>query len=122
MSAKAKKILVVSSHAPYGKSTARESLDAVLAASAYEQDLQLLFVGDGVFQLLKQQDTSATGAKNLAATLPVLPLYDINDIYVHQQSLDQRQLTAADLVLEVKCLDSRQVAALMDRQEIILSF
>ncbi|MEJ2418879.1 MAG: DsrE family protein, partial [Exilibacterium sp.] len=43
-----KKILVVNRHPPYGSSLAKESLDAVLAASAYEQDIGILYIGDGV--------------------------------------------------------------------------
>ena len=118
-----KKILVVNTHAPYGRSIARESLDAVLAASAYDQDLSLLFLGEAVFQLLRQQDTAALETKNLATTLPVLPLYDVTAIYVQQAALDARGLSQADLVLDdVTCLDNGQVTALMNEQDVLLSF
>ncbi len=50
-----KKLLFISRHAPYGSSLARDALDAVLASSAYDQQLSLLFMDDGVFQLLKNQ-------------------------------------------------------------------
>ncbi|TQV73459.1 sulfurtransferase complex subunit TusC [Exilibacterium tricleocarpae] len=117
-----KKIMVINTHAPYGKATARESLDAVLAASAYDQDLSLLFLGDAVFQLLQQQDTAALEAKSLSTALPVLPLYDVTAIYAQQSALDARGLTRADLVLDVECLENHQITALMDSQDILLSF
>jgi tRNA 2-thiouridine synthesizing protein C len=82
-----KKILFISRHPPYSSSTAREALDALLAASAYDQDLSLLFMDDGVFQLLKEQDSSMLEQKNIAAILPVLSVYDIDNIYIQDQLL-----------------------------------
>lgn len=117
-----KKILVVNRHAPYGSSLAREALDAVLAASVYDQELSLLFVGDGVFQLKNRQDTSALGIKNLAAALPALPLYEVDKFYVQRSALRARGLKQEDLVLPVICLDDEAIAPLMDTQDVLLSF
>jgi tRNA 2-thiouridine synthesizing protein C len=60
-----KKILLVSRHAPYGNSTARESIDIALAAAAYDQDIGILFMDDGVFQLLKNQQSQHVDQKIL---------------------------------------------------------
>ena len=116
------KMLVINRHAPYGRAIAKESLDAVLAASVYEQDLSLLFLGDGVFQLLKNQDTTAIESKSLATLLPVLALYDVNAIYVQQQALDLRGLSTSDLVLKVNCLNNEEITQLMDNQDVLFSF
>ena len=117
-----KKILFVNTKAPYGNSMARDALDALLAASAYEQDLSVLFLGEGVFQLLANQNPKDIGMKNLGATLPVLPMYDIEKIYIQGSALLARGLTANDLVLPAKVLTEDAIAALMDSQEAILSF
>lgn len=42
--------------APHSTSKGREGLDAILAASAYSEDIQIFFIGDGVLQLLKNQE------------------------------------------------------------------
>jgi len=118
-----KKILFISRHAPYGSSLAKDALDAILAASAYEQNLSLLFMDDGVFQLLAHQSPDHIGQKSFAAILPVLPLYEINSIYVHYESLVKRQITINELVLDsVQIIDSKAVSGLLAQQDQLLSF
>jgi tRNA 2-thiouridine synthesizing protein C len=120
-----KNLLYISRHAPYGTGIAREALDAVLGASAYGQNLSLLFMDDGVFQLLKAQDPSKLEQKNLSANLPALPLYDVENLFVHIESLRARGLHADDLVLapeHLKVVSTEQVAELIRQQDQLLSF
>jgi tRNA 2-thiouridine synthesizing protein C len=118
-----KKLLFISRHAPYGSSLAKDALDAILAASAYEQQLSLLFMDDGVFQLLANQNAGDIGQKSFAAILPVLPLYEINSIYVHYESLVKRQITINELVLDsVQIIDSAAICSLLAQQDQLLSF
>lgn len=118
-----KKILFVSRHAPYGSSIAREALDAVLAAAVYDQDLSLLFMDDGVFQLLKGQEAAQIAQKSLSSSLPALPLYGVEKIYVHCESLEMRAITPADLVLDcIQLLSNQEVTLLFHEQDQILSF
>ncbi len=118
-----KKILFISRHAPYGSSLAKDALDAMLAASAYNQALSVLFMDDGVFQLLKNQNTYDIAQKNFAAILPALPLYEINSIYVHYESLIKRHITINELVLDgVQIIDSKAVSSLLAQQDQLLSF
>lgn len=118
-----KKILFISRHAPYGSSLAKDALDAILASSAYDQQLGLLFMDDGVFQLLANQSPSAIKQKSFAALLPVLPLYDINSIYVHYESLEKRKIKPDELVLEsIQIIDSAAIGKLLAEQDQLLSF
>ncbi len=118
-----KKILFISRHAPYGLPYAREALDALLAASVYGQDVGILFMDDGVFQLLKQQDSSEIEQKNLAAMLPALELYEIKDIYAHQESLSARGIEKSELVFdELHLIDSEGIRQLFAQQDQLLSF
>ncbi len=117
-----KKLLFVSRKAPYGSSMARDALDALLAASVYDQDLSVLFMGDGVFQLVKDQAAHRAGMKSLAASLPALPLYDIEKIYVQQSALEQRGLADAELVIPATALEDGDITDLMEQQEAMLSF
>jgi tRNA 2-thiouridine synthesizing protein C len=123
MSMPSKKILFISRHAPYGSSLAKDALDAILAASAYDQQLSLLFMDDGVFQLLKDQSSSEIAQKSFAAILPALSLYEINTVYVHEESLAKRQLTLNELVLDsVQLIDSSAISSLLAQQDQLLSF
>jgi tRNA 2-thiouridine synthesizing protein C len=119
----AKKIMLISRHPPYGSAIAREAIDALLAASVYDQDLGLLFMDDGVFQLLGSQDSTDISQKNIASVLPVLPLYDVENIYVHWESLGERGITPSELVLaNVQIIDSNAVGHLLAQQDQLLSF
>ncbi|MCG6900483.1 MAG: sulfurtransferase complex subunit TusC [Gammaproteobacteria bacterium] len=92
-----KKFLFINRKAPYGTIYAWESLEVVLISAAFEQDVSLAFMDDGVYQLLKGQDTSGIGMKNFSPTYSALGDYEITKIYVEKESLEERGLTLDDL-------------------------
>lgn len=135
-SGKIKKFLYVNRRAPYGTIYALESLEVVLIAAAFDQDVSLAFLDDGVFQILKGQDTKGIGVKNFSATYRALGDYDITKIYVEHESLAARGLTRDDL-LDLKYEDEDddwaekdsivvvgrdEMGDLMRRQDVVLSF
>lgn len=93
-----KKFMYVNRKAPYGTVYALEALEVVLIAAAFEQDISLAFIDDGVYQIAKGQNTEGIGMKNFSATYKALGDYDINKIFVEKESLDERGLTADDLM------------------------
>jgi len=50
-----KKFCYMNRKAPYGTIYALESLEVVLIAAAFDQDISLVFADDGVYQLTKDQ-------------------------------------------------------------------
>jgi tRNA 2-thiouridine synthesizing protein C len=92
-----KKFMYVNRKAPYGTIYAWESLEVVLIGAAFEQDVSLAFVDDGVYQLTKGQNTGGIGMKNFSATYAALGDYEVNKIYVEKESLEERGLTLDDL-------------------------
>ncbi len=117
-----KKFLYVNRKAPYGTIYALESLEVVLIAAAFEQDVSLLFVDDGVFQLKKGQDTKGIEQKNFSPTYRALEGYDIEKLYVEKESMEARGLTEDDLVVPVEVLTREQIGELMDGMDVVLSF
>jgi len=97
MSEVVKKFLYVNRKAPYGTIYAQEALEVVLIGAAFDQDVSLAFLDDGVFQLTKGQDTRAAGLKNFSPTFRALGDYEVTKLYVEQESLDERGLTLDDL-------------------------
>jgi len=83
-----KKFLYVNRKAPHGSIFALESLEVVLIGAAFDQDVSLAFIDDGVYQLMQNQDTSGIGVKNFSATYKALGDYEVNKIYVEQESLE----------------------------------
>ena len=93
----AKKFMYMNTKAPYGTIYALESLEVVLIGAAFEQDVSLAFIGDGVYQLTKGQNTDGIGMKNFSPTYTALGDYDVNKIYVEKESLEERGLSLDDL-------------------------
>ena len=97
MSEDTKKFMYINRRAPYGTIYAWESLEVVLIGAAFEQDVSLAFLDDGVFQLTKGQDTTGIGMKNFSPTYSALGDYEVTKIYVEKESLEERGLTLDDL-------------------------
>jgi tRNA 2-thiouridine synthesizing protein C len=117
-----KKFLYVNRKAPYGTIYALESLEVVLIAAAFEQDVSMVFLDDGVYQLKKGQETKGVGMKNFSPTYRALEGYDVEKLYVEAESLAERGLTEQDLLVPVEVLDRQAMAELMNEQDVILSF
>lgn len=118
----AKKFLYVNRKAPYGTIYALESLEVVLIGAAFEQDVSLAFMGDGVYQLVKGQDTKGLEMKNFSPTFRALEDYDVTKLYVEQEALDARGLTEADLVVPVEAVSAERMTEIMESQDVILTF
>jgi tRNA 2-thiouridine synthesizing protein C len=117
-----KKFLYVNRKAPYGSIYALESLEVVLIGAAFEQDVSLAFLGDGVYQLAKGQDTKGLEVKNFSPAFRALEDYDVTKLYVDEQSLRARGLTAGDLVVPVEVVSAERMAEIMESQDVVLSF
>ncbi|MBU6445305.1 MAG: sulfurtransferase complex subunit TusC [Alphaproteobacteria bacterium] len=119
---KVKRFMFLNRKAPYGTIYALESLEVVLIGAAFDQNVSMVFVDDGVYQLKKGQQTKDIGQKNFSPTYRALEDYDIEKLYVEQESLEARGLTADDLLVPVEVLPSAALGALMEEQDVVLSF
>jgi tRNA 2-thiouridine synthesizing protein C len=117
-----KKFMFVNRKAPYGTIYALEGLEVVLISAAFEQDVSLAFVDDGVFELKKGQDTKALGQKNFSPTYRALEGYDIEKLYVERESMEARGLSEEDLLVDVQVVSAAEMADLMAEQDVVISF
>jgi len=131
-----KKFMYVNRKAPYGTIYAWESLEVVLIGAAFDQDVSLSFIDDGVFQLVKNQNTEQIGMKNFSPTYRTLGDYEIKTIYVEKESLEERGLSIEDLqhlVWEdedddwaekdsISVVTRDELGKLMEQQDVVLSF
>ena len=108
-------------HAPYGNALAREGLEAALACGAMGAKTSVLYINEGVWQLLEPQDSGAIGCKNQAAMASALALYDVDEIWVDEDSLKQRNLSSADINAG-KIINTASVQELLATSKSILSF
>lgn len=116
-----KRFMYVNRRAPYGTIYALECLEVVLIAAAFDQDVSVVFVDDGVCQLKKDQDTTAIGMKNFSRTYRALDDYDVEKIYVEQESLEARGLSEDDLIIDVEVMAAKDLRAIMAQQDVVIS-
>ena len=117
-----KRLLLIFRHPPYGNTLARAGLDVALATAAFEQNISILFMDDGVYQLLPGQDSAVIEQKNHRRQLDSLPLYDIDTLYVEQASLDARQIAPQAIADKLELLDNDALQQLLQRHDQVLSF
>jgi len=136
MSEIVKKFMYLNRKAPYGTIYAWESLEVVLIGAAFDQEVTVMFLDDGVYQLTKGQDTKEIGMKNFSPTYRTLGDYEVKNVYVDRDSLEARGLTQDDLVqiawedfeteeeVEniVEVIDSARVRELMEEADVVFSF
>ncbi|RLA08655.1 MAG: sulfurtransferase complex subunit TusC [Gammaproteobacteria bacterium] len=131
-----KKFMYVNRKAPYGTVYALESLEVVLIGAAFEQDVSVAFMDDGVYQLVKGQKTDGIGMKNFSPTYAALGDYEVTKIYVDKDSMKERNLSLDDLqhlVWEdededyaeknsIKLVSRDELAKILDEQDVLLNF
>ncbi len=131
-----KKFLYVNRKAPYGTIYALESLEVVLIGAAFDQDVSLAFLDDGVFQLTRNQNTETIGVKNFSPTFRALGDYDVTKLYVERESLAERGLSESDLQEityededddwaekpSIRIVSRAEMADIMADQDVVLSF
>ena len=131
-----KKFMFVNRKAPYGTIYALEALEVILISAAFEQDVSLAFLDDGVYSLLKGQNTTGIGMKNFSPTYRALGDYDIKKLYVEQESLDERGLNSDDLMEityenededfaekpSIRIVSRSELTEIMAQQDVLLNF
>jgi len=121
-STRIKKFLFVNRKAPYGSIYALESLEVVMITAAFDQEVSLAFLDDGIFQIVKGQETTLIGMKNFSQTYRALEDFGVTKLYVERESMEARAISESDFIVPAKVVSVREMAELMDSQDIILSF
>lgn len=119
------RLAILFTQPPFGSATAREGLDALLAASAFcdEEEIAVCFLFDGVWNLALNQDPSAILQKDHISALKLLELYELNECFACAQSLVERGLSAESLTLtNVKAVPTPQIFNILSRADKVLTF
>ena len=116
-----KKFMVVNRKAPHGTVYALEVLEMILISGAFDQDVHVAFLDDGVFQIRKGQAPAALGMKDFTKTYRALEGFGIEKLMVERESMEERGLTEADFVVPVEVINRGQMAALMNDMDVVLS-
>jgi len=116
-----KKFMFVNRKVPYGTIYALEILETVLISAAFDQDVSVVFMDDGVYQIMKGQDTTGINMKNFSKTYRALDGYDVEKLYVEKESMEARGLSEDDFIVDVEVVTSAELSTLMDDQDVVIS-
>lgn len=115
------KSLLIITRLPPTRMASREALDLALAAAAFGVPAGLLFMDDGVLQLLGNQDAGLLKQKSLSANLQALPVFGVEEIMVCERSLKERGMAPGQCQLPVQVLDAGGVRAVIQRFDQVVS-
>ena len=127
-----KNIMFVNRKAPYGTIYALEVLESVLISAAFEQNVTVAFIDDGVYQIKKGQNTDAVEMKNFSPTYRIVEEEKVDAdedpdmdmvwrICVEKESMEARGLTPDDFVIDVEVLSGAEMGEAMEQHDVIIS-
>ena len=111
----------ISRAAPYGNNRAQLCLDAAFAAAVFEQHINYVFMDDGVYQLLADQNAEEINSKTLGRALQTLDLYGIENVYVLDTALSERNLSPEELLTPVEVLSADGIASLLSKSDRVIN-
>ena len=117
-----KKFMFVNRKAPYGTIYALESLEVVLIAATFDQDVSLVFLDDGVYELRQGPEHQGHRHQEPLADLPrarrLRRREALRRARIDGRPRPDRGRPAGD----VEVLSSAEMAELMAEQDVVLSF
>ena len=113
---------IINSKAPFSNTAGKDALDIALIFGSFEQPTSLFFQGDGVWQLIQEQNGALISVKDYLKTFAAFEFYDLENIYVCQESLFQRSLTTDFHIEKVQVLAKKKFADKLAIHHTVLRF
>ena len=117
---KTKQFLIICRTAPYSSSRISAALDLILTAATFDQEVRILFVGDGVNNLLSDQQSEQAGAKNFSKAFSAFELFGVKEVLVDEE--DCSNLVFNKLVMPVKKSTNDEIKALLHKSDQVLVY
>ena len=121
MSTKTKTFTFVTRLAAYGSNRPRLCLDAALATAVFEQSVNYLFLDDGVYQLLANQNADGIQQKTLGNALETLELYGIERVLVSEDALTTRGISPDELLLPATLVNDSDIKSLFADSDYVVN-
>lgn len=115
-----KSIAFIFNKAPSGTQHGRELLDIALMSSAFDMSVRAIFQNQGVFQLLQNQEPERLGIKNHSKTFKAFELYDINEIYIEQESLTHYKIDSSALLAVAKPTPQKDITNIIKNSDFVI--
>ena len=92
---------------------ADETTDLMLVSGVFEQPTSVLFLDDGVWQLM--------GLDERQSSVKALPTYDVDALHVAVESLENRGLRIEDIALPVSPADAATVRRMIAAHDVVVT-
>ncbi len=99
----------------------KESIDLALVCAAFDQKVNLIFVDNGVYNLITKQNYHPLGDKNHLDILKGLEFYDIENVYVEQESIEIRKISKHKLIESCEVLSTNEIKMLHKKSNQVVS-
>ena len=110
-----KQYLFIASSAPFNSSALKEALDMTLIYAAIDQQANLLLKGSALYALLDNCQIEQMNVKNYLKTFGTLSLYDIDQIYICSESMEQLKLDETQFYFDVEVVDNQQQSKMFEQ-------
>lgn len=115
------KFLKIINQPPWQDYQGHEDQEFVLTCACLDQPVDLLFLGQGVLQLLDSQDSTTLMRKNYIKSMQAYPDYEIDTIYVEQESITYFKLKQTDLILPFTLVNQAALNELFNQYQHVFS-
>jgi tRNA 2-thiouridine synthesizing protein C len=116
------KVAVLLRKAPYGSVYTAEAFRTIMGIAVFEMDICVVFMDDGVYAIVKNQNPARLEMKALGDGFPMLKDFNVTKFVVHAESLSERGLSKDDLVLDVELANSAQISEILNTYGKVLPF
>jgi tRNA 2-thiouridine synthesizing protein C len=106
---------------PHSGAYLQETLDIVMTAAAFDQEVSLLLLDKAVFHLKNHQNLDNTRLKDTAPIFKAFPLYNIHSIYIETESLLENGLNAESLDEPVNVIPRDQIGAFFKKFDLLIN-
>ena len=115
-------VVIQTTKPPYSTSAAIDALDAAMAATNIGLTIVFVFVDEGVYQLAQTQQSTLILHKSLYKKLCALPMFDVDYIYVHANSLSHSGVSVHNLPIPVIQISNADLISLSAHAQNVLVF
>lgn len=116
------RLLVINTKAPYAGQSGQESLDFVMAMANFGIETSVVFVNDGVFQLLTDQNAKNIQRKHYVKGFKSLTFYDVDNIFVCKTSLESREINQEQLNVDHQLIQENELSKIIATHQHVVTF
>lgn len=115
-------ITFINSATPWSGDTARNALDMIMMAVSLDQEVQVVFTDDGVYQLLALQAQALETKNPLVKYRVLMDIFELERLYVVQSALTARNLQTERLHIEAQPISDAEFARLLSDSTKVVRF